>query len=280
MGGASSVSALGSIDIYSPPGTSVKLGSEITKNDILKGSVHPFRRDRNTSVLAYFAPKYGFTVKEAADFLGYDHFNWLNIVTEHPFIGDFPYNTTLPLVDPPEFFSDGTRYPVGPGVFADSKPFYFNERELGPTYSASAWQSWITPNGGDAFVFNDQPKDFRLDRSIGQRISFATMLVGVRKDGKFDYLLPPFYWHTDFTGKVGGTEIQLFSTPVDYGELTGPGGVSEIAFYQGLSDMPPDLVQILTELGGEFAFVPEPSSAGFMFVFLFPLLRRTRRTVS
>jgi hypothetical protein len=149
-----------------------------------------------------FRPNFGYTLKAAAALGGFDHFNWLNVITRDdelflPFAGTLfaglkdqygnlpivPYADPVPggyqyQLDQRKSEGTATKFPV-----RDNLPWFWDERYSFECQVASSKPVVISELEGvisDPHVlpFEDMPSSFRAET-----ISFLTCLAGVYPDG-------------------------------------------------------------------------------------------------
>ncbi len=221
---------------------------------------------------ATFVPNGGLTLAAAAHLLGYDHFNWVQIV-EHLSPRDLALDAFrdmngatpgLPFNDP---IPGGYRYQgASPGhPAADSLPFYWDEAfstswhrtpdALAPgatqvtlftndfDHSNTVQESQLTiPPHGLGFI--DYP-----GTPSGDRIDFLTMLVGVRSDYSWDALNLPgtvIRWQSIHgTGAFLQNAIPGGSSDITINDFVDPDGLTQS-----------ELTMIAS--GGGGVLVPEP----------------------
>jgi hypothetical protein len=177
--------------------------------------------DTTKEILFQPEPASGLTLKQAACFLGYDHFNWFQEVVLDPHYLYFSAQSHY--VDPPQIrynhwnFVDCT--PNNNGIPtqnmlclsedvtgncissepADNSPLYWNESSF--SQNDPYYWGYNVSNDGTIFKFSDQPFDNCLQ--AGQKRVFNTWLVGVKSSGFFDFLFDGFYWESTYQGSGG-----------------------------------------------------------------------------
>lgn len=129
------------------------------------------RTDLN-SIQGTFRPDPGTTLNQAAQFFGYDHFNWISVINHDETTTEWCSSNQCPLsppyLDPPP---GGYTKPTGQRPF-DSLPYYWNEQSgYDADYFISRYED------ANSTQFFDHPYD--PGRPSGGYISFFTTLVGV-----------------------------------------------------------------------------------------------------
>jgi Carboxypeptidase regulatory-like domain len=203
---------------------------------------------RDTTKIADFQPEpnLNLTIDQGACLLGFDHFNWLQIVTYDPQY--LIFSPVQGYIDPPQLLynhlnNDGTINEKGVAIPnelcsardsngdctssepADGPPFYWNEQPNGPQ-DPFYYKTQISADG-TTLHFQDQPTDPFLQS--GEKRTFITWLVGVRGDSSYDILTDGFYWESTYRGatslgkNIGGVTAALAL------ETGGTGGLSAVA---------------------------------------------------
>jgi hypothetical protein len=250
---AAAASGTSTISVTSlTPGVDVKLRSQLTDGDVrskIKGSVDYSAVGKGMT--AQFVAPYTLTLKEAADVLHYDHFNWFQVVAKDPY--PTPFSDKVPYVDPVPRLVDGSPNAL-PGTFngvkefADKPQYYWNEEGAVGMYHLK------TNSTVDTLLYADYPAELRLQ--AGQSLEFVTALAGVRADGTWDNLLT-FTWSTDATGTVEGGSARMSLVAPE----GGTGGVFDIHFDVSFDALPEQVRQTMIAAGARNmgnSSVPEP----------------------
>lgn len=227
-----------------------------------------YRMVDSSVMLAQFTPANGCTLAETAQAYNFDHFNWVNIATEFPFIEIITIGAvTVPFIDPP---SGGLL-----GDFADGLPFYWDEGS-DTRIEASAHLSAHVSVDGRTLDFIDEPKDPYL--LPFQKMRFVTNLVGVEKNGGW-VPLDTWLWASDWPGVIGNVSPRDFHLTTDPGEIAG--GISEVS-NSSLVDLTEDVHRLMAANGAAgipFTNVAEPNSIVLVVLALSLLLLSNRNTV-
>lgn len=170
-----------------------------------------------------FRPNSGLTtLDEMASACGYDHFNWLNIVTAHPRPA---LASLLPIFDPlpVDVLLPSPRW-------HDPYPFYWDEPPV-PFNAINGFVVGNLRNTPDAYTFRfeDTPYDVTF-AGPGSYIQFRTFLVGLRSVTDFDLLCfgsgCGLEWKSDNNGSPGtGVEYSTGNLDETFG---GTGGIFDV----------------------------------------------------
>ncbi len=153
-------------------------------------SFHTLPPNGGPALVGEFTPTNGCTVDEVATAFGFDHFNWVNIALKYP-RSLITWGLSTPFVDPPKGGFPG-------GRFADNLPFYWDEgtdTRIVPGYHL---MDNITSDK-KKLGFYDKPENALL--LPGERMSFVTMLAGIKSDGWEP--LDTYMWSSNYTGRGG-----------------------------------------------------------------------------
>ncbi len=197
---------------------------EISFDEVFRNSVDYSVASNGTGMLATFTPNLGLTLEEAADIGGYDHFNWLQIITKDTIFpiyseslrdmnGDLP---SVPYIDAPlggyayQIDACNPRFPVRDGL-----PWYLDE-SIGPSSPIPGWCG----QGGTYLELNESTFGLTFEDwpNALSDIEFLTALVGVNQDGSGEIIGTEgtiFRWLYDgsllFGGQVTKENFQSFS---------------------------------------------------------------------
>ena len=242
---------------------------------------------------ADFKPNFDFTLEQAAQLGGYDHFNWLSVVTKDPLLenpgpGPFPECTSLTrdsfdcltdvhgnLPRPPYFdpVRGGYKYQTvdfgHPFPVRDDLPWYLDEQFTkdgkrvtpGSGLKTVLVANTLDSNGGssaDTLQFFAAPTG---------PIEFLTELVGVFPDGSGQLLNEP---NTIFRWKVSGDGMIKVLDNFDPSIV--PDATPQILGFITLADFTSDELNLLTQEGISIRGVPEPHTflllaSGLAFLF-------------
>ncbi len=196
---------------------------------IVRGGVKTAISASSKAMTATFTPNFTLSTTDAAKLCGYDHFNWLQIITTDPYP---PGSQRPPYFDPP--IGGGPAF----GGCADDLPFYWDER-LCPTNSYSL-SSNVTST---ALSYSDMPSEPRLTPT--QFLAFTTSLVGVNADSTYE-ILYTWQWKSNNKGSSGG--VFRRTLPVD-GDPGGPGSVYGVKLDLSPWDVDPGVRSVWTSTG-------------------------------
>ena len=206
--------------VYEEESASADFLAKITSSceSIVNGAVKTFTSNNGITMNAIFIPNFQLSLDEAAKLCGYDHFNWVQYITDIPSPNPFrainnPQKAlSTPFLDPP---LGGYTYQSAEGG-DDTLPYYLGEN--GPTASELQTSSTKTQ-----LSFDDSPAWGNLPAK--QSINFLSALVGTLGNGKFDTLYA-WNWKTTFNGTSGGISRIKNIMPVD--SHSGTGGITII----------------------------------------------------
>lgn len=240
-------------------GTSVKLDSQITSGDILRGSIPPPIASGPT-MNAVFKPNYGYSIHDAAVHMGFDHFNWVQRIVH------IPAGWTLALVDQfqqikgyAQVDSDGDVHggpfdtraldPIDSNQWhyvmvspagiqhavtkyegaADGLPYYWGEDPSKSSLWGNLYYSGDaanpTPLTASQILFSDTPS-LTSDVASGSFLEFETDLVGVTNTGQEVSL--PSGNGTKIRWKTNGISTTLDETLDGPGSSLIKGGVYDV----------------------------------------------------
>lgn len=180
-----------------------------TLNNIFDNAVNA--EVSGTGISAEFKPNFNLSLSEAAQLAGYDHFNWISIVTYDSILndptalpeeldqirdqnGDLP---TVPYVDPPHggyaYQAEENGFPV-----KDNLDWFLDE-EYTLTYVLGEKGINTVLDSMTIDIDGNGEKDvmWMWDYPAGSNMRFTTSLVGVRSDGTgdiLDFLNTSFRW--------------------------------------------------------------------------------------
>ena len=199
------------------------------------------------------------TLKTAACFLGYDHFNWFQAILSGPacWVSHLSLNGAVPFWDP----QPGIALLDKPGTtvisYGDSLPFYWNENNnFEDPYDLSN-----PANTTDtALIFRDGPIS-RCTSVVDPIMSFTTSLVGIRADGSWDQLSEAgiVNWTANVSDLGGG--VLGFGDGASLWEPTNATGgiVSSVRYTEPLG-MPPAAIVAALAAGGSFPVTVQPAA--------------------
>lgn len=204
----------------------------------------------DATMAATFSPSNGMSLSEAAKSLGYDHFNWVQVITRYDSIllGTDFLPIPLPSLDPPL----GGRL----GDSADNLPYYWDE--VGGYRDGYHIDDHTI---ADQFLnFSDQPGIIDpLFGLLDPQMHFTTSLVGVR--GGSDWV-PLYTWEWTSNRVNGEGIVSSRELPND---LPGSGGVLGYTVLDNPWSVSNEIKSIWFE-NGAIAAVPEPSTWLFMII--------------
>ncbi len=194
----------------------------------------------------------GCTLEEVKNNFGYDHFNWLQLVTAHPdgFALNVPEDSIIPTILIPPFLDP----PLGGGSVvggpADLWPFYWDEatnlNDLNPNTTATT------------LFFKDTPS--WETNSFEDPLKFSTSLVGVFPNKTY-HVLNTFNWKSSYNGTVGGVYKLKNTGDPDFG--TGTGGIFDIENNVPIESFSAEALELLASTGARdlpIGPVPEPAT--------------------
>lgn len=182
-------------------------------------------RNGNRTMVAEFTPNNGCTLNQVATAFGYDHFNWLQLVTNHPdgFALNIPPGKIIPTVLTPPFFDPAIGGGSILGGVADLRPFYWDEATNINDLNQHLLPFMNPAQANTTLEFIDSSS--WPSASASRFIGFTTALVGVKSDGTYDVLYV-FKWKTSFNGTVGGvTRLKNVGIP---DENSGTGEIFDV----------------------------------------------------
>lgn len=212
---------------------------------------------------ADFIPNYNYNLQDAANLGGYDHFNWLQLITRDDFIESCsqPYTSLcldltndkgqLPQVAYEDAPPGGYYYQTSPaGIFParDSLPWYLDE-----VFGNPIIDDFTTV---DTLSYRDMPNN-----PLGYVIDFQTILAGVYANGTGDIL--DGIEGTVFNWRLTGTG-DFVRRDNDLGSLFN--GTIEFLGFEDWDDFPTERIGLIRSLGvGLYSerasrVVPEPAS--------------------
>ncbi len=226
-----------------------------TFQDIIAGAVHT-DFSHSPTMEAFFKPNFLLSLDDAAALGGFTHFQWLQVVTQTP----YPLGAAkAPYPDPP----------LGgqPLQWADNLRFYWDESA--PTGPVAGWHPGYLLKSNettDTLLFSDlAQKPFKP----GEQQDFLTSLVGVKPDGKPEFL-DQFTWSTNFNPITGHGGVFPSDRNLDL-PTEGTGGIFNVKEHVTIDELSPSIKHLLIELGATNIprDVPEPNT---LLLFCFSLL--------
>jgi probable HAF family extracellular repeat protein len=241
--------------------------------------------DNPAALFSKFTPDKNLpTVHAVAEALGYDHFDWIQIVTHEPpcnplhvWNGDYTpkigAQVVPPHLDPPiggykEFglYEDmcGDKPCAGP---SDDLPYFFDENPapgqpmpwfmdhtgthfINPLGTLESGMAGFNQTGTQTAQFWDQPSEACIAGS--EYMGFVNSLVGVKTGlGELPStsdVLASYVWNSNYTGEAGSVHLQSTSswdTPYLAGATGGVFGVSPVDF----NNLPFDVRQLMIQNG-------------------------------
>lgn len=218
------------------------------------------------------------SLHDAARLLGYDHFNWLQVVVHTPYPMPLPGGkiSHVPYIDPP---LGGNKY-----QWWDDQVYLYDERM--PTLTERLLYNYLpgyhiddyTDEIPNTLQFEDQPsRAFQP----GEFNHYVTHLVGVKSAIKWD-IIDTFDWFTDYNRRTGAGHVWDATRPEDHPEATG--GVYGLRENIALEDLPDSYKRFLVGLGADniplSGAVPEPSALSLLLVGWLSLVVSRRRARS
>jgi hypothetical protein len=192
------------------------------------------------TMLATFLPTNGCTLDEVAVDMGYDHFNWVQVITHYDGLlfapGGIPINFFTPFLDPP----DGGY--ISPWHPADSLPYYWDEVygwPLDPAYHVDNQRPFPT-----ILNFLDTPRSATINEP-GEHMAFTTSLVGV-VGGSVWVPEFTFKWKSNYNGQSGGTGTVRDISPPEGGE----GGIFDVQILENPVNVPSQVQELWADNGG------------------------------
>jgi hypothetical protein len=223
--------------------------NEVLGNISLDKKTDPVPAGTEDAIVGQFVA----TKNDWKNFLGVDHLNWLQIVTQDsnppiPIDPRFANNPLkVPYIDtPPSGYLSG---------WADEEPWYWNEyripEELEPflPWSESTQLAVQSQNNGQILKFSDVPTD-----SKANQLKFETFLVGDFGNKTYDFLTG-FSWSISLNGgsstitdiRQGATFTKQYANLVE--EQFGYKKVDRLPTYLFSSALSPGKVDTFTESG-------------------------------
>jgi hypothetical protein len=223
--------------------------NEVLGNISLDKKTDPVPAGTEDAIVGQFVA----TKNDWKNFLGVDHLNWLQIVTQDsnppiPIDPRFANNPLkVPYIDaPPSGYLSG---------WADQEPWYWNEyripEELEPFLPCSEYTQLAvqSQNNGQILKFSDVPTD-----SKANQLKFETFLVGDLGNKTYDFLTG-FSWSISITGgtstitniEKGATFTKQYANLVE--EQFGYKKVDRLPTYLFSSALSPGKVDTFTESG-------------------------------
>ncbi|MBK7954694.1 MAG: hypothetical protein IPK02_12475 [Candidatus Accumulibacter sp.] len=223
----------------------------------------------------YGAPTGQASLSEAAALLGFDHFNWLQLVnTPHPPTDIHGVQLSNVFYDPPP-----GGYPTPP-IWADNFVYYWNEAIPSPVPANYRSGTYVGDNSTiDTLSFEDLPS---LQYRPGEYTQFTTHLVGVKSGNKYS-VLSTFSWKSNYYKGDGSGAVfsALVDSMIDYPDSSG--GVFDVQENIPLESLPETYREFLVGLGADnirlSESVPEPAVASLFLVGGFSLVYFRRRTM-
>jgi hypothetical protein len=232
-------------------------------------------------VVATFKPNFGLTLAQAAHLGGYDHFNWLQVVTLDSalsvgttFLGSYYCQSTglldqngqcpvPPYKDPPNGGYEYQRqecshingvecaFPV-----QDSRDWYFDEEFTGKFVRGIPTELQDATSDGQSLKFDDYPSTttwsfFFGECNAGFDQEFHTALAGVRADGTGTALYYPgtaFDWHIKNT-VCGGTTVLVERRKNTDPALAVPGIVANVEGFVGAGRLSDPILRLYARSG-------------------------------
>lgn len=183
-----------------------------------------------------FVPANGCTLQQVAQASGFDHFNWINLVTRVPLDMRLICSLRIPFFDPRP-----GRQALCPAGWNDTLDYYWNEVNENGTTSNTELDSWTKVN---SLTFKDTPSwESAAPNNV---MRFYTSLVGVTSGNNYE-ILETFIWESSYNGTAGGVRRLANSSDPDPG--SGEGGVRMVAGSIALGDVPLALRQFLAASG-------------------------------
>jgi hypothetical protein len=229
----------------------------IVKNEVL-GNISLEKKTQSTQVGSRDAINGQFvsTKNDWKNFLGVDHLNWLQVVTQDsrpPLPLDSTLTLQVPYIDPPKI-----GYLSG---WHDEEPWYWDEYTPMAKYNVSPEEFTIpwdldsqltaqTQNNGQVLQFSDQP----IDYLNANQLKFETFLIGDFGNKTYDFLTG-FSWSISLNkGTSNITEIKQGATFTNqYANLIeqqfGYKKVEKLPTYLYSSALSPGQVDNFTESG-------------------------------
>jgi len=244
------------------PRVEVSVGSPTTiaTGEIDVGSIHI--RPDGPAMIVDFVTTPGLSLDEAAQSLGYDHFNWLNVVTNSPILDpqfrgqevigpdgtphlvgdlvDASYGAStlpaIPYVDPRR---GGYPYLSQLGFVIDNEPLYYNEGMPSTAFGVENHSIDADHDGvKETFRFFDAPQ-----RPWPFTVEYFTGLVGVFPDGR-SQLIPGTIVEWEYVSEQGG---QVFVADSLNLGLNTSGSVGWLGFIETSGLTPAELSLLLDE---------------------------------
>lgn len=213
---------------------------------------------RQTSILASFTPKQGYTLDQAAQLCGFRTFNWQQYILTWPLPSTlFQTGNPTPLSAPPAFFDPPPRGYAYQNPPNNAFPFYWNE-----SGNPQDPYSLLANTVGNTINFVDNPANPCLPGGSGincggfapegSYLGFQTNLVGIGRDGSATNI-SGFDWIDTFNGTSGGISRAGNPFPVDPG--SGTGGITIIRIRKNLYTPPNSLptLEAGTDCNGTFS---------------------------
>ena len=268
-----------------------------TMAELFSKSVHPTALNGSgaPSITATFHPNLGYSLKQAAQLAGYDHFNWLQIVTRddalsypYPLInrgmkdqnGDLP---SVPYFDPVaggyqyqvKSCPQGTTFPV-----ADNLPWYWDEKYTflcapsSPSSPPEARSIGVVTTS-KTLQFEDKPST-----PFGLRADFFTALAGIYPNGTGDILdFPGTIFDWTYSGNILNTSITIRN--IDPSLVMPPYGTVAFSGFVNPTNLPSDVLSLVSDTGigirGPTPNVSEPPTSALLIVGMLSLGLWTKR---
>ena len=209
------------------------------------------------TILSSFTPPNGCTLNKLADAMGYDHFNWVQIITHYDGVLYFwylfpvhnttsipPYIDSTPFLDPPD---GGYRRAEWSTTTADSLDYYWDEK-LGYEPGYYLYDDDIT-QFGQYLNFWDTPGSASIDKP-DEYMSFTTSLVGV-VGGNAWVPIYTFTWKSNYNKDSGSGGVLRNIDAIEGGD----GGVYDIQILEDPLAVSPE-VKAFWEKHGYFDSIP------------------------
>lgn len=211
--------------------------------DVVDSGTLDLRSDplRPNVISNVFRPAGNYTIAEAATLCGYDHFNWMSVIssfTIKPRLPDGTFGFPLPFTEqncnlygnpvhceflhqpeggPAYIWPSWPNFDPALGGFkyfevvpdlqgcGDASPYYYLEIAIFPKCPLGHWSAHIIDSGA-GFEFFDKPV-----QASGVEIDFVTSLVGVKGGHRTVVPNKIFRWH--YEGATAGGTVSTFSIP-------------------------------------------------------------------
>ncbi len=166
-------------------------GSNPYLDTVIKNAVTFDSSANGKGIVGSFDPSLGLPI--AATLGGYDHFNWVQVITRWPGFFCASPLVTAPFLDP---VLGGCTIP---DLNADALPFYWDE---GPG-SFDPGYTMLENIENNVLLFVDYPHNSFIIPGLNN-MEFFTYLAGVNSDGSYDLLTMPYYWLSNVSPLIEG----------------------------------------------------------------------------